>query len=129
MDTSPADDNGRPFDYADANNGDDDPRSPAEHLLVQRSDQDLVDEAVATLLRHVRGAPGVHFGDSRERSASISQSVHRLSDADLRWQYKIYKALASDRYSRLIPRDKRTDVYDVGHEFWHEDRYRKEHGS
>lgn len=89
-----------------------------------RTDRELVDEAVAMLVRHVRGAPTPHFGDTRERSASISRSVHRLSDEKLTWEYKVYRALSSDRYSDLIPRDKKSDVYDVGHELWHETRYR-----
>jgi hypothetical protein len=89
--------------------------------------QERVDEALSLLFRHVRGAPTVHFGDSRGRSSSIRESVHRLPADELERQFRIIEAMARHVPHTMIPRDRRRDLYDVGHEirmeYW--DRCRK----
>jgi hypothetical protein len=86
--------------------------------------QGHVDRATAMLLKHARGAPTPHFGDTRERSAAIRGRVHRLSDADLDHHFKVYKALAQVPW--MIPREIKAAVYDVGHALWSEVRARSE---
>lgn len=78
--------------------------------------QEQVDQAVSLLLRHVHGAPSVHFGDTRDRSDSIRRSVHRLDEAELRRRYQIYLALGRLEIMNVLPRGQKRDLYDVGHE-------------
>lgn len=82
--------------------------------------QDHVDQALALVLRHARGAPTPHFGDTRGRSASIRRSVVRLSSAELERQFKIIEILARCVPDSMIPKEKRSDLYNVGHEIRNE---------
>lgn len=87
--------------------------------------QDQVDQALDLLLRHTRHARSNGFiGDNRERSADILRSVGRLDDDEVTRQYKICQALARYVPTAMIPREKRTDLYDVGHELHREWRAR-----
>jgi hypothetical protein len=92
--------------------------------------QDQVDQAVSLLLRHARGAPTAHFGDTRERSSHIRRSVHRLDEPELRRQFQIMDILARSVPTGMIPREKRHDLYDVTHElrseYWDRTKIRKD---
>lgn len=91
--------------------------------------QAQVDQALDLLLRHVRFARSTGFiGDNRERSSDIRRSVHRLDDTEVRRQYQLCQVLARFVPNTMIPRDKRNDLYDVGHalrgEYWDRDTLR-----
>lgn len=86
--------------------------------------REQISEALDLLLRHTRHAPPVHFGDSRERSSSIRASVHRLTTEELIRQFRINEYIARHVPVDWIPREKRRDLYDVGHEIRREFRDR-----
>jgi len=74
------------------------------------------DQALDLLLRHTRGAPTAHFGDSRERTGYIAGRVHRLTDAELGRQMSVYRGMCHyEDHMRGVDRSAKTDLYDVAH--------------
>lgn len=73
-----------------------------------------IPEALTLLLRHATGAPGAHFGDTRERSAYIAGRVKRLSDDVLTYERALVAALADVDLSS-VDRGQRAALFDVSH--------------
>jgi hypothetical protein len=70
-------------------------------------------EALHILLRHVANAPKSSFGDTRERSAAIRASVHRMQPTSrLKAQLAAADLL---RESATLSGQEKADVYNVSH--------------
>ena len=68
-------------------------------------------EALHIVLRHVAGAPQAHFGDTRERSAAIRASVHRMQPTS---RLKAQLAAANLLWeSATLSGQEKADVYDI----------------
>jgi hypothetical protein len=69
--------------------------------------------ALHIVLRHVSGAPKVHFGDTRDRSSYIRGRVHRVQHTSrLRLELGAIVYLCEHM---PITREQKTDLYDVSH--------------
>lgn len=70
-------------------------------------------EALRIVLRHTKSAPTAHFGDTRERSAEIRRSVHRVQHTSrLRLELGAITYLCENM---TLSREERTKLYEVSH--------------
>jgi hypothetical protein len=83
-------------------------------------------EALRIVLRHVYGAPKNFFGDTRERSAAVRGSVHRVQHTS---RLKIELGAIMYLCERMtLSRSEKTNLYDISHALRGEIADRRENG-